>query len=141
MLTEHRAHEYVRGDVHTNTIESAFGLFKRAVIGSFRQVSVKHRDRYLDEFEFRYNNRKNKYLFRDTLTNLMNGRRAAIRQAHGLRAFFSDSLLMRLASWTAFVPMKSALSHTSINSFEPSIIMSSAAMYFSHSRVSTLVWA
>jgi transposase-like protein len=69
----HSAHEYVRGDVHTNSIESAFGLFKRAVVGSFHQVSHKHLDRYLDEFEFRFNNRKNPYLFRDTLTRLVHG--------------------------------------------------------------------
>jgi transposase-like protein len=70
----HLAKEYVRGDVHTNTIESAFGLFKRALVGSFHQVSTKHLDRYLDEFEFRYNNRKNQYLFRDTLTKLVNAK-------------------------------------------------------------------
>ena len=68
---EHGAREYVRGDVHTNGIEGAFGLFKRAVVGSFHQVSRKHLDRYLDEFEFRYNNRKNAYLFRDTLRRLV----------------------------------------------------------------------
>lgn len=67
---QHSHEEYVRGDVHTNTIEGAFGLFKRAIVGSFHQVSVKHLDRYLDEFEFRYNNRKNAYLFRDTLIRL-----------------------------------------------------------------------
>jgi hypothetical protein len=61
----------VRGDVHTNSVEGAFGLFKRAIVGSFHQVSHKHLDRYLDEFEFRYNNRKNAYLFRDTLTRLV----------------------------------------------------------------------
>ena len=70
---EHGAKEYVRGDVHTNTVESAFGLFKRSLIGSFHQISHKHIDRYLDEFEFRFNNRKNRYLFRDTLTRLTKG--------------------------------------------------------------------
>ena len=70
---EHGAKEYVRGDVHTNSVEGAFGLFKRAIVGSFHQVSHKHLDRYLDEFEFRYNNRKNGYLFRDTLTRLVKG--------------------------------------------------------------------
>jgi transposase-like protein len=70
---DHTSHEYVRGDVHTNTIESAFGLFKRGIVGSFHQVSTKHLDRYLDEFEFRYNNRKNAYLFRDTLIRLTQG--------------------------------------------------------------------
>ena len=69
----HSKKEYVRGDVHTNGIEGAFGLFKRSIVGSFHQISVKHLDRYLDEFEFRYNNRKNAYLFRDTLIRLTNG--------------------------------------------------------------------
>ena len=44
---------YVRGDVHTQTVESAFSLFKRSIVGSFHQISEKHVDRYLDEFEFR----------------------------------------------------------------------------------------
>lgn len=68
---DHSNGEYVRGDVHTNTIEGAFGLFKRGLVGSFHQISRKHLDRYLDEFEFRYNNRKNPYLFRDTLQKLV----------------------------------------------------------------------
>ena len=68
----HSAKEYVRGDVHTNSIEGAFGLFKRGVTGSFHHVSHKHLDRYLDEFEFRYNNRKNPCLFRETLRRLVN---------------------------------------------------------------------
>ena len=34
-------------------------------------LTVKHLDRYLDEFEFRFNNRKNEYLFRDTITRLV----------------------------------------------------------------------
>jgi hypothetical protein len=67
----HSAKEYVRGEVTTNTVEGAFGLFKRAIVGSFHQVSHKHLDRYLDEFEFKYNNRKNLYLFRDTLQRLV----------------------------------------------------------------------
>lgn len=68
----HSKGEYVRGDVHTNSVESAFGLFKRAVVGSYHRVSHKHLDRYLDEFEFRFNNRKNRFLFRDTLVRLVN---------------------------------------------------------------------
>ncbi len=47
-----RAEEWVRGDIHTNSVEGAFSLFKRAIVGSFHQVSGKHLDRYLDEFEF-----------------------------------------------------------------------------------------
>ena len=67
----HSAKEYVRDDVHTNSIESAFGLVKRAVVGSFHQISQKHLDRYLDEFEFRYNNRKNPYLSETRSENLL----------------------------------------------------------------------
>ena len=40
------------GDVHTNTIEGAFSLFKRSIVGAFHKVSVKHLPAYLDEFEF-----------------------------------------------------------------------------------------
>ena len=63
----------MRGDIHTNSVEGAFSLFKRTIVGSFHQVSGKHLDRYLDEFEFRFNNRKNPYLFRETLTRLVHG--------------------------------------------------------------------
>ena len=66
-VVNHRREEYMRGDAHTNTVEGAFGLFKRSIVGSFHQISHKHLDRYLDEFEFRFNNRHNPYLFRDTL--------------------------------------------------------------------------
>ncbi|HEV8232904.1 MAG TPA: IS1595 family transposase [Thermoanaerobaculia bacterium] len=68
---DHYKEEWVRGDVHTNSIEGVWSLFKRSVIGSYHQVSAKHLDRYLDEFEFRFNNRKNPYLFRDTLLKLL----------------------------------------------------------------------
>jgi transposase-like protein len=67
----HRAEEWVRGDVHTNTVEGVFSLFKRSIIGAYHQVSHKHLGAYLDEFEFRFNNRDNKYLFRDTLRKLL----------------------------------------------------------------------
>jgi hypothetical protein len=36
-----------------------------------QQLSLKHPDRYLDEFEFRFNNRHNPFLFRDTLLRLL----------------------------------------------------------------------
>lgn len=68
---DHLKHEYVRGIVHTNTMESVWSLFKRSIVGSYHQVSVKHLDRYLDELEFRFNNRNNPYLFRDTLRRLL----------------------------------------------------------------------
>ena len=71
LCVEKTRDEYVRGDVHTNTVEGVFSLFKRSIVGAYHQVSVKHLDRYLDEFEFRFNNRNNPYLFRDTLLRLI----------------------------------------------------------------------
>jgi transposase-like protein len=41
---------YVRGNVHTNTVEGFFGLLKRGIIGSFHHVSKGHLGRYVDEF-------------------------------------------------------------------------------------------
>ncbi len=67
----HSADEWVRGDVHTNTVENIWSLFKRSVIGSYHKVSHKHLDAYLDELEWRFNNRDNPYLFRDTLRKLI----------------------------------------------------------------------
>jgi transposase-like protein len=68
---DHNREEWVRGEVHTNTAESAWSLFKRSLVGSYHQLSVKHLDAYLDEFEWRFNNRENPYLFRDTLRGLL----------------------------------------------------------------------
>jgi transposase-like protein len=68
---DHATKEWVRGDVHTNTVENVWSLFKRSVIGSYHQVSVKHLPAYLDELEWRYNNRDNPFLFRDTLLRLI----------------------------------------------------------------------
>jgi transposase-like protein len=62
---------YVAGDVHTNTVESAFSLLKRGIVGTWHKVSAKHLPAYLDEMCFRFNNRKNPYLFRDTLVKLI----------------------------------------------------------------------
>jgi transposase-like protein len=53
----HSADEYVRGDVHTNTIEGVFSVFKRGMKGVYQHCSEKHLHRYLAEFDFRYNNR------------------------------------------------------------------------------------
>lgn len=67
----HSAHEYVRADVHTNTIEGVWSLFKRSIVGSYHQLSTKHLPAYLDETAFRYNNRHNPFLFRDTVLKLI----------------------------------------------------------------------
>ncbi len=67
----HSAEEWVRGDVHTNYIENIWSLLKRSLIGSYHKVSKKHLDAYLNELEWRFNNRDNPYLFRDTLLKLI----------------------------------------------------------------------
>ena len=67
----HSIEEWVRGDVHTNGIESVWSLLDRSIMGSFHHVSVKHLDSYLDELEWRQNNKENAYLFRDTLAKLL----------------------------------------------------------------------
>jgi transposase-like protein len=53
----HAAGEYVRGDVHTNSAEGFFGVFKRGFKGIYQHCDEKHLHRYLAEFDFRYNNR------------------------------------------------------------------------------------
>lgn len=55
--TEHRKHEYVRGDAHTNTAENYFSILKRGIYGVYHHVSEAHLHRYLAEFDFRYSNR------------------------------------------------------------------------------------
>jgi transposase-like protein len=67
----HSAGEFVNGDMTPNGIESAFSLLKRGIIGSWHKVSAKHLSAYLDEMTFRFNNRANPYLFRDTLLKLI----------------------------------------------------------------------
>ncbi len=54
---KHSAKEYVRGGVHTNTIEGFWSQFKRSVNGTFHAVSPKYLQSYLDEFCFRYDHR------------------------------------------------------------------------------------
>ena len=76
----HSQEEWVRDDVHTNTVESVWSLFKRSVTGSYHKLSAKHLDAYLDELEWRFNNRKNPYLFRDTLTKLLLAERLEYRE-------------------------------------------------------------
>jgi len=71
----HSIKEYARGDVHTNTVEGVWALFKRGVVGSFHGVSRKHLERYLDEFEYRYNNRDNPYIYRDALKEIVHAPR------------------------------------------------------------------
>lgn len=72
----HGAYEYVRGDVTTNRVEGFFAILKRGIHGIYHNVSKRHLQRYLDEFEFRHNHR-----------HLEDGQRvtAAIRGGDGKR--------------------------------------------------------
>jgi hypothetical protein len=71
----HSADEYVRYEgelcVTTNAVESAFSLLKRGIVGTWHKVSTKHLAAYLQEMTWRFNNRKNPYLFRDTMLKLI----------------------------------------------------------------------
>ncbi|MGZ8096047.1 MAG: IS1595 family transposase [Methylosarcina sp.] len=57
-VVKHAAGEYVRGSSYTNSIEGAFGHFKRSIIGVYHKASDKHIDRYLDMFAWRWNAKK-----------------------------------------------------------------------------------
>jgi transposase-like protein len=57
MTVRHAAGEYVRGIVHSNTIENVFSVFKRGMKGVYQHCAEKHLHRYLSEFDFRYNTR------------------------------------------------------------------------------------
>ena len=60
--------EYVRGNIHTNNLESFWSLLKRGVVGTYHKVSSTYLPLYLAEFQFRHNNRKNPNTFENLLT-------------------------------------------------------------------------
>ena len=66
-VVKHSGGEYVRGIVHTNTIEGFWSLLKRGVVGTYHSVSKKYLPLYLNEFQYRFNNRKNPDIFRDSI--------------------------------------------------------------------------
>jgi transposase-like protein len=80
---DHGTGEYVRDDIHTNTVEGWFALLKRGVTGTFHHVSEEHLDRYVDEFTFRYNRR-----------DVKDGERAvmAIKKIGGKRLYYKDPI-------------------------------------------------
>ena len=67
----HSSGVYVMGDIHTNTVESAFSLLKRGIMGTWHRISAKHLPSYLEEMEFRFNRRKRSDLFVDTLRHMV----------------------------------------------------------------------
>ncbi len=80
-VVDHNSGEYARGKAYTNTAEGYFSQLKRSLSGTFHHVSTKHLDRYLAEFDHRYNLRKDK-----------DGNRtiATIQQSHDKRLTYSD---------------------------------------------------
>lgn len=70
---EHKRELRDKNWTSTQTVENAFSLFKRGIVGNYHQLSAEHLDRYLGEFCWRYNRRKMQpWLFDMTLTNLVN---------------------------------------------------------------------
>jgi len=68
---KHSGGVYVMGDIHTNTVESAFSLLKRGIMGTWHKISAKHLPAYLEEMSFRFNRRKRADLFIDTLRHMI----------------------------------------------------------------------
>jgi hypothetical protein len=56
-FTNHSAGEYVRGNVHINTAENYYSVFKRGMVGIYQHCAEHHLHRYVAEYDFRYNNR------------------------------------------------------------------------------------
>lgn len=84
-FVKHGADEYVRGLVHTNGMENFWSLFKRGIIGIYYHVSGKHIGRYVNEFSFRFNNRKmsDGSKFDVALSNTINRRLDYKKLIHG----------------------------------------------------------
>lgn len=56
-FVNHSAGQYGRGEIHTNTVEGYYSIFKRGMKGIYQHCSEKHLHRYLAEYDFRYSNR------------------------------------------------------------------------------------
>jgi transposase-like protein len=59
----HSDGEYVRGEIHTQSIDSFWALLKRGIIGTYHNVSKKYLPLYLNEFQWRFNHRKDPDIF------------------------------------------------------------------------------
>ena len=62
-VVRHGQGQYVHGAIHTNTIEGFWSIVKRGIVGTFHKVSKQYLPLYVNEFEFRYNNRENPDIF------------------------------------------------------------------------------
>lgn len=70
-IINHSSGQYAIGDIHTNTIEGFWALLKRGIMGQYHHVSNKHLNKYVDEFCFKYNQRKNENAFELLLANAL----------------------------------------------------------------------
>jgi hypothetical protein len=82
----HSRGQYGLGDVHTNTVEGYFSIFKRGMRGIYQWCGKKHLHRYLAEFDFRYSNREangvNDAARADILLAGVVGRRLTYQRTH-----------------------------------------------------------
>jgi hypothetical protein len=85
-IVNHSGKEWVRGNVHTGTIDGYWGLLKRGIIGSFHQISITHLHRYLSEFEFRWNHRDAEDMFAMVIANLVIGTHMEYKELTGKKA-------------------------------------------------------
>lgn len=84
-FVDHSKFEWVRDDVHTNTLEGFFSVLKRGLVGVYQHVDKRHLNRYLAEFDFRQNTRAK--LGIDDVQRAKN----AIRGMVGKRLTYRDS--------------------------------------------------
>jgi hypothetical protein len=82
----HGVGEFVRGEVHTNAAEGFISLLKRGIVGTFHHVGKGHLGKYVSEFEFRYNARKQSDAVRPLLiVRAGEGKRLTYKQPVGAR--------------------------------------------------------
>ena len=77
----HAAGQYVKGEAYTNTLEGYYSIFKRGMIGTYQHCGESHLQRYVAEFDFRYNGRKlNDNERRDAALKGIEGKRLTYRR-------------------------------------------------------------
>lgn len=79
-VVKHSVGEYVRGQAHTNGVESFWALLKRGYYGTFHFMSVKHLSRYVNEFSARYNLGNDTMVCLNAVTDSMVGRKLTYKR-------------------------------------------------------------
>ena len=79
----HSRHEYVRGEIHTNTIEGFWAILKRSIYGIHHFVSAKHLQRYINEQIFRYNNRGDHVNMFNMILERVGGKKLSYKELTG----------------------------------------------------------